>query len=65
MDFAGGLERDGPVAVKFQLVFPAARVIREGVRPQQQHRIDEAALLGQRHGASLVDAPDIADALAA
>ena len=24
MDLAAGLERDGPVAVKFQLVFPAS-----------------------------------------
>ena len=44
MDLAGGLERDGPVAVELELVFPALGVIREGVGPQQQHRIDEAGL---------------------
>ena len=49
MDLAAGLERDGPVAVKFQLVFPAVAVIREAVRPQQQHRIDEAALRFRSH----------------
>ena len=34
MDFAAGLERDGLVAVKFQLVFPAVAIIRQAVRSQ-------------------------------
>ena len=57
MDFAAGLERDGPVAVKFQLVFPAVAVIREAVRPQQQHRIDETALRFRSHQASQIWRP--------
>src|SRR5688572_31957997 len=55
MDFAAGLEGDGPVAVKLQLVFPAAAFIGEGVRPQKQHRINEAALHFDSHLASLAD----------
>src|SRR6185436_13037925 len=55
MDFAAGLERDGSVAVKFQLVLPAFAVVREAVRPQKQHRIDEAALRLRSHRASLAD----------
>ena len=44
MDFAAGLECDGPVAVKYQLVCPAVAIVREAVRPRKQHRINEAAL---------------------
>jgi hypothetical protein len=55
MDLAAGLEGDSPVAVKFQLVFPAVTFIGEGVCPQEQHRIDEAALHFGSHYSSLAD----------
>ena len=49
------LRTDGPIAVKFQLVFPSAAFTREGVGPQKEHRIDEAALHFGSHQASLAD----------
>ena len=55
MDLAASLEGDSPVAVKFQLVFPATALIGEGVCPQERHRIDEAALHFGSHHASLAD----------
>src|SRR5688572_17864059 len=55
MDFAAGLERDGPVAVKFQLVCPPVAIVREAVRAQKQHRINEMARHFRSHQASLAD----------
>src|SRR5687767_5985812 len=55
MDLAAGLKRDGPVAVKFQLVCPAVAIVREAVRPQKQHRINEMARHFRSHQASLAD----------
>ena len=49
VDSAARLERDGSIAIKFQLIFPPIAVIREAVRPQQQHRVNEAALRLRRH----------------
>jgi hypothetical protein len=35
VDSTSSLERDCPVAVKFQLVFPPRAIVREAVGPQQ------------------------------
>ena len=44
MNPAAGLERDGAVAVELQLIFPAGRFVRERIRAEEQHRLDEGCL---------------------
>ena len=44
MHLAAGLEGDGAIAVKFQLIRPSFRVVGQPISPKEEHRLDKAGL---------------------
>jgi hypothetical protein len=58
MDLVAGLEGNGAIPVEFQLIRPS-RIVWQGIRPEEEHRLDETSPDARRHRPSLAEETDI------